>query len=111
MFVAAVSVALLPGGVRFRGVGTIRGSWVFALSGLYIAVGIGLLRRSRWARLAAIAGAILGIGFIGVALVSGLLQARLIFVFAYILRLPINGLIVWYLLRPEVGRAFTRPEV
>lgn len=111
MFLAAVSDLLLPGGIRFRGVGTIRGPWVFVLSGLYIAVGIGLLRRFQWARLAAIAEAILGVGFLGVALLNGLLQLRLIFVFAYLVRLPIDALVIWYLLKPEVGRVFTRPKV
>lgn len=110
LFLAAVSALLLPGGVRFRGIGTIRGPWVLVLSGLYIAIGIGLLKRSPWARLATIAFAILGIAFFGVALVSGLLQTRLIFLFAYFLRLAINVLTVWYLLEPEVRRAFTRPE-
>jgi hypothetical protein len=111
MFFVAVSFVLLPGGVRFRGIGTIRGPWVRALSGLYIFVGVGLLRRYRWARLATIADAILDIGFLGVALVNGLLQLSLILVLAYLLRLPKNALIVWYLLKPEVGRVFTQPKV
>jgi hypothetical protein len=110
MFLAAVSAFLLPGGVQFRGIGTIRGPWVLVLSGLYIAISIGLLKRSPWARLATIAVAALGIAFLGVSLVSGLLQARPIFVLANLLRFPIDGLIVWYLLEPEVCRAFARPE-
>jgi hypothetical protein len=110
MFLTATIVVLLHGGVRYRGIGTIRGPWVWALSGLYIAIGIGLLRRYKWARLATIAAAILAVGLLGVALVNGLLQARLIFLFGYLLRLPIDALIVWYLLKPEVRRTFTRPE-
>ena len=102
---------LLPGGVRFRGVGTIRGPWVLALSGLYIALGIGLLRRLQWARMATIAGAIVGLWFFGAALLNGLLQLRFLFILAYFLRLPVDVLIVWYLLKPEVERVFTRPDV
>jgi hypothetical protein len=111
MFLAAASVILLRGGVRFRGIGTIREPWLLVLCGLYIAVGIGLLKLSQWARLATITGAILGVGLLGVALVSGLLEVRLIFLFANLLRLPINALIVWYLLKPEVRCVFTRPNV
>src|ERR1700676_5224813 len=98
MFFAAVSVLLLPGGVRYRGIGTIRGPWVLALSGLYIALGVGLLRLYPWARIATIAKEILNVGFFGVALVNGLLQARLIFVFARLLSFPVDVIIVWYLL-------------
>ena len=111
MFLTATSIVLLPGGVRFRGIGTVRGPWVLALSGLYITLGIGLLRQSPWARLATIVGEILGIGSVGLAMMSGLLQERPIFVFVYLVRLPINAAIVWYLLEPEVGRAFTRQEM
>ena len=110
MFFAAVSVLLSPGGVRFRGIGTIRGPSVWALSCVYIFVGVGLLRRYQWARLATITDAILGIAFIGVALLNGLLQVRPIFLIAYLLRLPINALIVWYLTKSEVERVFTRPK-
>jgi hypothetical protein len=111
MFFAAVSVLLSPGGVRYRGIGTIRGPWVWALSGLYIVVGIGLLRRSQWARLATIVDSILVVGFLGVALLNGLLQMRPIFLFAYLLRLPVSALIICYLLKPEVNQVFTRQNV
>ena len=62
LFLAAVLPILLPGGIRFRGVGTIRGPWLLALSGLYVVMGFGLLRRFRPARLATITVAILRIG-------------------------------------------------
>jgi hypothetical protein len=110
MFLAALVVFILPGGVRFRGIGTLRGPWVLAQSCVYIALGIGLLKRFQWARLATIAVEILGIALLGVALVSGLLQARLIFVIASLLRLPISALIVSYLLKSEIVRVFSRHE-
>lgn len=109
MLMAAVSVLLLPGGVYFRGVGTIRGPWVLFLSCFYIAIGVGLLRQFQWARLATIAVAIVAIAFFGVSLLNGLLQLRLIFVLAYLLRFHVNVLVVWYLMRPEIRRTFLWP--
>jgi len=111
MFLDAVLVVLLPGGVRYRGIGTIRGPWVLALGGLYIAIGVGLLKRFQWARLATIMSAILAVGLLGVALLNGLLQLRPIFIIGYIIRLPIDALIVWYLLKPEIRSSFIRPPV
>jgi hypothetical protein len=110
MFFAALTAFVSPGGVRYRGIGTIRGPWVWALSCVYIVVGVGLLRRSQWARLATIADSFLVVAFLGVALLNGLLQVRPIFLFAYLLRVPVSALTVWYLLKPEVGRIFTDPE-
>ena len=106
MFLAAASALLLPGGVRFRGVGTIRGPWILAICGLYIGVGIGLLKLLRWARVIAITITILDVGLLGVALVNGLLRLRLAFLLAYLLRLPLYAVVVWYLLKPEIRLAF-----
>jgi hypothetical protein len=106
MFLAAATAVLLPGGVRFRGIGTIRGPWILAFCGFYVGVGIGLLKLRRWARVTAIAITILDVGLLGVALVNGLLKLRLAFLLAYLLRLPLYGLVVWYLLRPEIRLAF-----
>jgi hypothetical protein len=111
LFLGAVSVVLIPGGVRYRGIGTVRGVWVFALSGLYIALGVGLLRLRPWARIATIANEILHVGFFGVALVNGLLQARPIFVFARLLNFPLDVIIVWYLLKPNIERVFTHTDL
>ena len=106
MFLGAASALLPPGGVRFRGIGTIRGPWILAFCGFYIGVGIGLLRLRPWARVTTIAVAILDVGLLGVALVNGLLQLRLAFLLAYLLRLPLYALVVWYLLKPEIRLAF-----
>jgi hypothetical protein len=109
MFLAGVSLALLPGGIRVPGVGTLTGPWKFTLSALYIAVGVGLLARFQWARLAAIAIATLRIGLIVVGLVSGLRQVSAMLVLSWLVGFPRDGLIVWYLLRPEIARAFAGP--
>ena len=111
MFVDAVVTVLLPGGIHYRGIGTIRGPWVLALSGFFVAIGVGLLRQFQWARLATIMVAILAVGLLGVAMLNGLLQLRLIFIFGYLIRLPVDALIVWYLLKPEIRSSFARPPV
>jgi hypothetical protein len=84
----------------------VRGAWVWLLSGAYIFVGVGLIRLQAWARLATIATAFIGVALLGVALLNGFLLLRPIFMIAYLIRLPLNALVVWYLLKPEVVRAF-----
>jgi hypothetical protein len=108
MFLAAASSLLLPGGIYFRGIGTIRGPWVLAFCSFYIVVGIGLLKLSRWARTTTIVIVILDVALQGVALANGLLQVRLMFLAVYLLRIPIWALILWYLLKPEVRLAFAQ---
>jgi CHASE2 domain-containing sensor protein len=109
LFLAAVLPILLPGGIRFRGVGTIRGPWLLALSGLYVVMGFGLLRRFRPARLATITVAILRIGLAVVGFRNGILQLRVVVIISYLVGLLVNGLIVWYLLQPDIRRYFDRP--
>jgi hypothetical protein len=108
MFLGAASALLLPGGVLFRGIGTIRGPWILAFCGFYIGVGIGLLKLYQWARVTTIAVTILDVGLLGIALLNGAVRLRLAFLFAYLLRLPIYAVIVWYLLKPEIRLAFGR---
>jgi hypothetical protein len=110
VFIAALTVLLLPGGVHYRGIGTLRGPWVLGLSIFYIVLGVGLLKRCEWARLTTIAVEVVGVGFLGVALLHGLLQLRPIFVVANLTRLPISAWIISYLLKPEIRVAFGRTE-
>jgi hypothetical protein len=109
LFLAAVLPILLPGGIRFRGIGTIRGPWLLALSGLYVVIGFGLLGRFRPARLATITVAILRIGLAVVGFRNGILQLRVVVIISYLVGLLVNGLIVWYLLQPDIRRYFDRP--
>lgn len=108
MFMAAVSTLLLPGGIHYRGIGIVRGPWVLAFCGFFIFVGIGLLKMSRWARVTTIIIVILDLVLQGIALANGVLQARSIFLAVFLLRIPIYGAILWYLLTPEVRIAFAR---
>lgn len=109
MFAGGVSVALLPGPLYYRGIGTIGEPWRFVLGLLDIAIAIGLLMRSEWARLGTIAVATLSIGLSIVALSSGLQHMRAIYVFSHLVSLPVDGLMVWYLLKPDIRHAFATP--
>ena len=76
MFLGAASALLLSGGVRFRGIGTIRGPWILAFCGFYVGVGIGLLKLRQWARMTTIVIAIVDVVLFGIALMNGLLRVR-----------------------------------
>ncbi len=108
MFLGAVSVLILPGGIHYRGIGTVRGPWLLTFCGFFIVVGVGLLRLSRWARVTTIVIVILDLALQGIALANGLLQARPMFLAVFLLRIPIYGLLLWYLLTPEVRLAFAQ---
>jgi hypothetical protein len=108
MFLAAVSVLVLPGGIHYRGVGTVRGPWILAFCAFFIVVGIGLLKMSQWARVTTIVIVTLDLALQGVALANGALQERPIFLAVFLLRIPIYGLLLWYLLTPAIRFAFSR---
>jgi hypothetical protein len=108
MFLGAASALILPGGIHYRGIGTVRGAWVLAFCGFLIVVGIGLLKLSRWARLTTIVIVILDLALQGIALANGVLQARPMFLAVFLLRIPIYGSLLWYLLTPEVRLAFAQ---
>ena len=110
MFLSAATVLILPGGVHFRGIGTIRGPWTLALSLFFLAVGDGLLKLRRWARATAILITITDLALRGIYLAIGVLQAQMrpALLAVYLLHLPLFGLILWYLLTTEVQLAFKR---
>jgi hypothetical protein len=68
------------------------------LAGLYVAVGMGLLKLKEWARIVTIVLA-------GLSLLFGLLGLLHFHPFALV-RLAIAGWILWYLLQPHVVAAF-----
>ena len=109
MFLGAVVYGLSFDGIHFLGVGTLREPWLLALSIVDAFVGIGLLRLSRWARLSAVVIVGLGLGLQGITLANALLHPTLpVWMVVYIIRMPLWGLVLWYLLTPEVRLAFAR---
>jgi hypothetical protein len=74
--------------------------------GIYIDVGIGLLKLYQWARVVTIAVAFLNFGLLGMAVFR---QSRLIAMFTTLLGFLFCGYIVAYLLTPVVRLVFGRP--
>jgi hypothetical protein len=71
-----------------------------------VIVGVGLLKLKSWARMVAIVFAGIGACFQAFGLLSSLAHFNIVsFVFTLII-LGIQGLIIWYLLKPEVKAAF-----
>lgn len=70
------------------------------------------MKLSRWARVTAIVVAILDLAMQEIALANGALQVQVrpMLLATFILRIPIYGLILWYLLTPEVRVAFARDK-
>lgn len=87
------------------GVGAFGGVFLLCLAALMGLMGWALLALKEWARIVTIVlsvlgviGSVSGLAFLGVHS-TGLTVAALI-------RVIINGLIIWYLLQPQVKRAF-----
>jgi hypothetical protein len=93
------------------GLGAALGIFFLILAALDVAIAIGLLNLKEWARIVTIVltgiGAALGLlgllgGFIHFVLFASLFKLCV---------LAIQGLIIWYLLKPEVKAAFQAPQV
>ena len=69
-------------------------------------LGWGLLNLRNWARITTLVLAIIGLVFGALGLVFGGLRFGVIAMITGGIRLVINGLIVWYLMRPEIKMAF-----
>jgi len=108
-FVLAVGgtifTAVLSGmGHLIGGLGLVGGMFLVGL-GLAVAfVGYGLFSLKEWARVVAIALAAIGIVFTVMSFISPLG----IGIFGRVVRLAINGVIVWYLSQPQVRMCFRR---
>lgn len=63
---------------------------------------------SRWARVTTIMIVILDLALQGIALANGAVQERPMFLAVFVLRISIYGLILWYLLTPEIQDAFAK---
>ncbi len=84
------------------GLGAVAGVVVLIFGAIAALVGWGLLKLKSWARIVALIFA--GLGLLGALLM--LLHFSPLILFGFLIRLVINGLILWYLLKPEVAAAF-----
>ena len=82
------------------GIGLLIGAAITAL------LGWGLMKLKEWARITAIVFAGLGLLFGVLGLFGALLHFAIILLFGVVIRLAINGVILWYLLQPDVKVAF-----
>ena len=87
----------------------VRSPWGLGISGIYIALAIGLLKMQDWARLATIMMEILGLSYAGVDLVRGFHLSHQVFFKTILLICLFRVLIAGYLLSPNVRLAYTRP--
>src|SRR5216684_2937832 len=78
----------------------------FIFAAICALLGWGLWKLKNWARIIVIVLAVLGAVFA----LLGLLQFSAAVAVGIVIRLAINGLIVWYLLRPDVAAAFKGPQ-
>lgn len=76
--------------------------FLFIGAAISILLGWGLWALKNWARIIVIVFAALGV----LGSLLGLLHISAVVVVAIVIRLAINGLILWYLLKPEVAAAF-----
>jgi len=79
---------------------------IAALAVVFAAVGVGLWRLRRWARLLTLGLTGLRLVFLLPGLVVSLVQMDALLIGGHALMLFVYGWIVWYLFQPEVKRAF-----
>jgi len=84
------------------GLGAVAGVIVLIIAAISALVGFGLWKLKNWGRILALVFA--GLGILGALLM--LLHFSPLILFGFLIRLVINGLILWYLLKPEVAAAF-----
>lgn len=77
--------------------------FVLIIGAITILIGWGLLKLKSWARIVQIIFAILGL----LGALSMLLHFSGAIFIGFVLRVAFNGLILWYLLKPEVAAAFS----
>jgi hypothetical protein len=90
----------------FAGMGVIIGVVILVFGALYILIGWGLLKLKEWARIVTIVLA--GLWALGslFGLVGVLSHFGVFILFWIVVRVAIAGLIIWYLLQPDVKAAF-----
>lgn len=91
----------------FAALGAAAGIALLIGAALCIVIGIGLIKMQNWARIIAMVFAGLGLLFGALALFTAFAHFVVFALFWVVVRLAINGLILWYLLQPQVAAAFS----
>jgi hypothetical protein len=107
---SAVAMHRAALGGAFGGVmgvlGAFLGMILLVLGVLYIVLGVGLLKLHNWARLVTLVFSAIGALLHALRLMRSMMHFMMFFAFWQALVLAICVLIIWYLLQPEVTRAF-----
>lgn len=95
----------------FAGLGAVAGVFMIIMGAVGALVGFGLWKLKGWARIVAIVLAAISGAFQLLGLLGSLAHFNLFAVVWSLFWLAIDGLIIWYLLKPEVKAAFQAPQV
>jgi hypothetical protein len=88
------------------GLGAAVGVVILIFGVLYVVLGWGMLKLKNWARIITIVLAVLAALGALVGLFGALVHFGVFLLIVVLVRLAISGLIIWYLLKPEVKAAF-----
>ncbi len=101
---AGAGAGIMAGLGAALGIGLLVGAAIAAL------LGWGLLKLKEWARITVIVLASLGLVLGVLGLLGALAHFAVILLFGVVVRVAINGCILWYLLQPDVKVAFQRAQ-
>lgn len=107
-----IGIALIAGLLLYGAVMklvSLRHPWDLAFCGLYIVLGIGMLKMYQWARVATIVVAALDVAYFGFALMTGVRYWHPMFSLSVFSKFLFYLIIVCYLLSPKIKLAYTRP--
>ena len=99
----------IPGGSLtgiMAGLGAVVAVVFFVFAAISALLGWGMLTLKNWARIITMVLCCIGLLFGALGLLFGLLRFSIFSLMISIIRLAINGLILWYLLQPDVKAAF-----
>ena len=91
-------------------IGVVGGVFCLVLAVLYGVVGWGLWGLKNWARIVTIVLAAIGALFQVMGMVGSMLHFRIGTMIWHLIWIGVNGLIVWYLVQPQVKSAFEGPQ-
>ncbi len=88
------------------GLGAVAGIIIAGLGVIDLLVGIGLIKLKNWARIVAIVFSAIGAAFQALGVLGSLTHFNAVALLFQVIFLAVYGLIIWYLLKPEVKAAF-----
>src|SRR5579872_1394363 len=94
------------GGAFLAGLGIFGAIALFIFAAIYLALGIGMWNLKNWARIICLF--LLGLGLLAAvpSALGAILHFNIIALFLLVLRFGIGIVVFWYLLQPEVKKAF-----